>query len=117
MMITARSLLCQEEEDTHLVSRLHSFQEWMLTDLVTLEKPKKSSFGGLKRLGTVMSRRKESKQPESMPSPQKRGKPIRNPLRRGSSARDMHQIPSPSASMTELADTSARQAPPSRSGN
>ena len=89
----------------------------MLTDLVTLEKPKKSSFGGLKRLGTIMSRRKESKQAESLPSPQKRGKPSRNPLRRGSSARDMHQIPSPNASMTELADTSARQAPPSRSGN
>ena len=78
------------------------------------EKPKRSGIGGgLKRLGTVMVRRnkdKENKGAEQLGSPEKKQRPSRNPLRRKiSSSQDMHQIPSPNASMTELADTSARQ--------
>ena len=82
------------------------------------EKPKKSGFGGLKRLGTVRFGRskdkdKEVRSPEQVRSPERRSRMSRNPLRRGnSSSRDMHQIPSPNASMTELADTSSRQATP-----
>ena len=82
------------------------------------EKPKKSGFGGLKRLGTVRFGRnkdkdKENKSPEQVMTPEKKSRMSRNPLRRGnSSSRDMHQIPSPNASMTELADTSSRQETP-----
>lgn len=61
-----------------------------------------------------MGRRSKDKDvtPKSeKPVPEKRTRPSRNPLRRNSMIRDMHQIPSPNASMTELADTSARQTP------
>lgn len=61
-----------------------------------------------------MSRRKDKE--ASSPKPEKpvqerKTKGSRNPLRRNSTARDMQPIPSPNASMTELADTSSRQAP------
>ena len=74
---------------------------------------KKSGFSGLRRLGTVMSRRKtDPKPPPVAPSPEKKSR-RRNPLRRGSSSRNsMYQLESPGASMTELADTSSsRQTP------
>jgi len=64
------------------------------------------------RLGTVMGRRKQDpKSVERTPSPEKRSRPSRNPLRRGSS-KNMQQIPSPNASMTELPTTSPRRQPP-----
>ena len=82
---------------------------------VAPEKPKKSSFSGLKRFSTVVGRRnKDPKTTEKTPLPEKRIKQSRNPLKRGSSSRNMQQIPSPNASMTELPDTSAPQVPPSR---
>lgn len=64
------------------------------------------------RLGTVMGRRKQDpKSVERTPSPEKRSRPSRNPLRRGS-LKNMQQIPSPNASMTELPTTSPRRQPP-----
>ena len=61
---------------------------------------KKSGFGGLRRLGTVLSRPgKESKGMERIdrpasPDKEKRSRPSRNPLRRGPSSRqDMQAIP------------------------
>jgi len=66
---------------------------------------KKSRFGGLRRLGTVMTRRKDKEKiDDTGKSPEKR--PRRNPLRRGSSA-VMEPIPSPSASVSELPTTAA----------
>ena len=64
------------------------------------------------RLGTVMGRRKtDPKSNERTPSPEKRSRPSRNPLRRGSS-KNMQQIPSPNASMTELPTSSPRRRTP-----
>jgi len=64
------------------------------------------------RLGTVMGRRKTNpKSNERTPSPEKRSRPSRNPLRRGSS-KNMQQIPSPDASMTELPTSSPRRQTP-----
>ena len=95
----------------------------------TTEKPKRGLGGGLRRLGTVMVRRnkdkdkekdkdkdKEMKSPEPVtPGPEKKSRMSRTPFRRAqSSLKDMHQIPSPNASMTELADTSSRQATPTQ---
>ena len=73
---------------------------------------RKGPLGGLRRLGTVMSRRKADPSPiERTPSPEKRSRPSRNPLRRGSS-RNMQQIPSPNASTTELPTSPPRQQVP-----
>ena len=59
-----------------------------------------------------MSRRKvETSSTERTPSPEKRSRPSRNPLRRGSS-RNMQQIPSPDASTTELPSSPPRQRTP-----
>lgn len=63
---------------------------------------KKSRFGGLRRLGTVMSRRKDKdKDIDSAKSPAEKRSMRRNPLRRNSSAM-MEAIPSPNESTTEL---------------
>ena len=98
-----------------------SFSKLMMILFLTVlvaEKQKKSGFSGLKRIGTVMRRNKEPKQTEKAPpTPDKRTRSSLNPLRRGSSARNMQMIPSPNTSMTELADTSARHTPPSRDQN
>ena len=61
--------------------------------------PSKSGFGGLRRLGTVLGRQnKGPKGVDRPPSPDKRSRPLRNPLRRGPSSRhDMETIPSPPA--------------------
>ena len=61
--------------------------------------PSKSGLGGLRRLGTVLGRQKKgSKGMDRPPSPDKRSRPSRNPLRRGASSRhDMETIPSPPA--------------------
>ena len=70
---------------------------------------RKGPLGGLRRLGTVMSRRKvDPNSIERTPSPEKRSRSSRNPLRRGSS-RNMQQIPSPDASTTELPTSPPRQ--------
>ncbi|MCJ1380945.1 hypothetical protein MMC17_004054 [Xylographa soralifera] len=73
---------------------------------------RKGPLGGLRRLGTVMSRRKvDPSSIERTPSPEKRSRSSRNPLRRGSS-RNMQQIPSPDASTTELPTSPPRQQTP-----
>lgn len=78
--------------------------------------PTKSSFGGLRRLGTVLTRQsKGSKGIDRPPSPEKRSRPTRNPLRRGASSRnDMQMLDSPQASSHDLttASLSNQEAPP-----
>ncbi|MCJ1310278.1 hypothetical protein MMC25_003940 [Agyrium rufum] len=76
--------------------------------------PKKSGFGGLKRLGTVMSRRKtETSMDNPTPEKEKKSK-SRNPLRRGTSSKHMQQIPSPDASTAELPSTAGTRPATSR---
>lgn len=77
--------------------------------------PPKSGFGGLRRLGTVLGGRsgKGGKGMDRPPSPEKRSRPTRNPLRRGPSSRqDMQTIPSPPISSTHLPSSPPRQQPP-----
>ena len=71
----------------------------LATNTVAGPPPSKSGFGGLRRLGTVLGRQnKGSKSMDRPPSPDKRGRPSRNPLRRGANSRqDMEAIPSPPA--------------------
>ena len=67
--------------------------------------PSKSSFGGLRRLGTVLGGRsnKGAKAMDRAPSPEKRSRPMRNPLRRGTSSHhNMETIPSPPSSSSNL---------------
>ena len=67
-------------------------------------------MSGLKRLGTVISRRKaEPKRTERLPSPAKGSNPGKNPLRRGPSTKNMQQLPSPGASTTDLPATSEKE--------
>ena len=76
--------------------------------------PHKSSFGGLRRLGTVLGGRsnKGGKAMDRAPSPEKRSRPLRNPLRRGpSSHQNMETIPSPPSSSSNLPQ-SPPQPPP-----
>ena len=76
------------------------------------ESPRRpTGFGGLKRLGTVIGRKKEKKT-ERPPSPEKRMRSNLNPLRRGTSSRDMQTIPSPNASTVNLPSLSPPQEPP-----
>ena len=61
-------------------------------------------------MGTVMGRRhKDQKPTQSTPSPEKRSRPNRNPLRRGPSSRDMQTIPSPEESIVHLPPPPPRQ--------
>lgn len=69
-------------------------------------------FGGLKRLGTVIGRSKDKKG-ERPPSPDKRMRSNRNPLRRGQSSKDMQAIPSPDNSTVNLPPVLPPQEPPS----
>ena len=55
---------------------------------------KHSGLGGLKRLGTVIGRRRQSSKTERAPSPDKEKRSRLNPLRRGESSRDLQPIPS-----------------------
>jgi len=64
-----------------------------LTFCVVDEKSKKSSFGGIKRIGTVMSRRKSTAPPP--PTPEKRKEKSRFPFRRGDSSRSFQEVDSP----------------------
>lgn len=95
-----------------------------LLDLITdrpIAPPPKSGFGGLRRLGTVLGgRSKGTKGMDRPPSPEKRSRPTRNPLRRGPSSRqDMQTIPSPPETSTvDLPSSAPRQeAPPSSQFN
>ena len=86
-----------------------------ITNLPTGPPPAKSSFGGLRRLGTVLGRPgKGSKSMDNPSSPEKRGRPSRNPLRRGASSKhDMETIPSPPAtSSSDLQASATRNAAP-----
>ena len=77
--------------------------------------PPKSGFGGLRRLGTVLGGRtgKGGKGMERPPSPEKRSRPTRNPLRRGASSKqDMQTIPSPPMSSTHLPSSPPRKEAP-----
>lgn len=77
--------------------------------------PPKSSFGGLRRLGTVLGGRsnKGAKGMDRAPSPEKRSRPMRNPLRRGpNSHQNMETIPSPPSSLSNLAQSSPRPEAP-----
>ena len=65
---------------------------------------------GLKRLGTVMGRRRQNS--DRPPSPERRSRPNLNPLRRGTSSRDMQTIPSPEESAVSLAPSPPPQVPP-----
>lgn len=73
--------------------------------------PPKSGFGGLRRLGTVLGGRsnKGAKGLDRAPSPEKRSRPMRNPLRRGpNSHQNMETIPSPPSSLSNLPQSSLR---------
>ena len=75
--------------------------------------PPKSSFGGLRRLGTVLAGRsnKGAKGMDRPPSPEKRSRPMRNPLRRGTSShQNMESIPSPPSSASNLPVSPPRNA-------
>lgn len=75
------------------------------------ESPRRpTGFGGLKRLGTVIGRRKDKKA-DRPPSPEKRMRSTLNPLRRGTSSKDMQAIPSPDASTMDLPSL-PKQGPP-----
>ena len=58
------------------------------------DSPRRPGGFGLKRLGTVIGRRKDKKA-ERPPSPEKRTRSGLNPLRRGTSSKNMQEIPSP----------------------
>ncbi len=59
-----------------------------------------------------MGRRRQSSKPSEGPSfPEKRPRPNLNPLRRGTGSRTMRTIPSPEASVVNLASSSPRQEP------
>ncbi|KAL8713629.1 MAG: hypothetical protein Q9225_006740 [Loekoesia sp. 1 TL-2023] len=67
---------------------------------------------GLRRLGTVMSRRKDGKKPsDRAPSPEKRSRPHLNPLRRGTSSKNMQTIPSPDEEAMPLPKFSPQREP------
>ena len=58
---------------------------------------------GLKRLGTMINRTRYTSKPlDRAGSPEKRSRPNLNPLRRGTSTRDMQSIPSPPGSAVNL---------------
>lgn len=58
---------------------------------------------GLKRLGTMINRTRNTSKPlDRAGSPEKRSRPNLNPLRRGTSTRDMQAIPSPQDSAINL---------------
>lgn len=78
--------------------------------------PPKSSFGGLRRLGTVLGGRsnKGAKAMDRVPSPEKRSRPMRNPLRRGTSShQNMETIPSPPSSSSHLPQSPPQPEAPS----
>lgn len=84
----------------------------MLT--ATVQEQRRTPFGALKRIGTVMSRRRLTPKPsDSASSPEKRSLPNLNPLRRGTGSRNMQAIPSPETSVVNLNPSSPRREPAS----
>lgn len=84
----------------------------MLT--ATVQEQRRTPFAALKRIGTVMSRRRLTPKPsDSASSPEKRSRPNLNPLRRGTGSRNMRAIPSPEASVVNLNPSSPRREPAS----
>lgn len=84
----------------------------MLTAIV--QEQRRSPLGALKRIGTVMSRRRQTPKPsDNAPSPEKRSRPNLNPLKRGTGSRNMQAIPSPEASVVNLNPSSPRREPAS----
>lgn len=87
------------------------------TDAVQADNPvvreqRRTPFGGLKRLGTVMGRRRQnSKSTDTPPTPEKRSRGTLNPLRRGTSSKNMQTIPSPEASVVNLPSPLPRREP------
>ncbi|KAL9124833.1 MAG: hypothetical protein Q9217_005885 [Psora testacea] len=75
----------------------HRFSPYSATSSRIGPPPSKKGFGGLRRLGTVLGRQdKGLKAMDRPPSPEKRSRTSRNPLRRGPRSRpDMQQIDSP----------------------
>ncbi|MCJ1260817.1 hypothetical protein MMC22_000680 [Lobaria immixta] len=73
---------------------------------------RRTTFGGLKRLGTVVGRRRQnSKSADPPPTPEKSSRGTFNPLRRGTSSKNMQTIPSPEASIVNLPSSSPRREP------
>ena len=91
----------------------------MCLSCIAKEKSRPAGFGGLRRLGTVIGRRKDDRRTaERPPSPEKRSRSTLNPLRRGISSRNMQAIPSPDASTTNLGvDTQPSERDPSHDGS
>lgn len=91
----------------------------MLTAIVQeaaiFQEQRRTPFGALKRIGTVMSRRRLTPKPssDSAPSPEKRSRANLNPLRRGTGSRNMQAIPSPEASVVNLNPSSPHREPAS----
>lgn len=84
----------------------------MLTAVV--QEQRRTPFGALKRIGTVMGRRRQNPKPsDGAPSPEKRSRSNLNPLRRGTGSRNMQAIPSPEASVVNLNPSSPRREPAS----
>ena len=79
--------------------------KYKTNSLIAPAPPTKSSFGGLRRLGTVLGGRssKGAKAMDGAPSPEKRSRQMKNPLRRGTSSHhNMEIIPSPPLSSSNL---------------
>jgi F-BAR domain only protein len=76
------------------------------------EKSKKSSFGGIKRIGTVMSRRKSTAPPP--PTPEKRKEKSRFTFRRGDSSRSFQEVDSPPTSVPGLTPVQSQDPDPPR---
>ena len=77
--------------------------------LQSQDSPRRPGGFGLKRLGTVIGRRKDKKS-DRPPSPEKRTRSGLNPLRRGASSKNMQEIPSPpDTSTTHLPTTNPSQ--------
>ena len=86
----------------------------MTNILIAPAPPPKSGFGGLRRLGTVLGGRsnKGAKAMDQVPSPEKRSRTMKNPLRRGTSSHhNMEAIPSPPSSSTNLPSLPQHEAP------
>ncbi|KAL8734966.1 MAG: hypothetical protein Q9181_002998 [Wetmoreana brouardii] len=67
---------------------------------------------GLRRLGTVMNRRKDDKKTnERPPSPEKRSRPRFGALRRGTSSKNMQTIPSPDEETMPLPSSPPQREP------
>lgn len=72
------------------------------------ETSRHSPFGGIKRLGTVMSRRKSQLPPPNGHSPEKRKK-SRGLFRREDSSRSFQQVESPPATVRDLTPVASRE--------